>query len=359
MKKLILSDFHAFHGAQFMALDRWAIPERYEEPATEIERTLNNLALFDQSYFGKIRLSGSDAADLLDRITTNDMSKLFAGTACDTVFSTPRGKLVDFCRVVNLGDSFLLISGHPDSNHLKEWINRFITIEDVDVKDATDEFVWLTLMGPQSVSLLEKLSNSTLTQSDEVVWLTHTGSTFPVFKNDNYQISAYNICLTTENSHSTVEWLLDAVKGFSGGMAGYAAFEVIRIDSGIPQWNSELTSEYNPFEAGLTHVLSFTKCAYTGQEVISWIDAADRVQRHLMVLELKERPVSKPPLPVLFNEDPIGKITSYTYDPLHKKHLALGYIRRPFTVDGLNLQVEVDLGSRRIQGGLKPPPVKH
>ncbi len=358
MKKLSLSEFHAFHGAQFITLDHWSVPESYEDPAKEIEQALTNLALFDQSYFAKLRLSGTDAADLLDRITTNDLSKLFVGTACDTVFSTPQGKLIDFCRILNLGDSYLLISGHPDYNHLKDWISRFITIEDVDVTDATDAFVWLTLMGPQSLSLLKKLSRTALTRFDEEVWLTYNDSTFPVFKNDNYQIPAYNICLAAEDSYSVAEWLLDALKEQSGSLAGHAAFEVIRIDSGLPRWNSELTSEYNPFEAGLTHVVSFTKGAYTGQEVISWIDAADRVQRHLMVVELKERPVFKPPLPVLFNEDPIGKITSYTYDPLHKKHLALGYIRRPYTADGLNIQVEVDLGSRRIRGGLKQPPIK-
>ncbi len=359
MKKLILSEFHAFHGAQFITVNNWAVPESYSDPAKELDQAINAVALVDHSYFGKVRLSGSDAADLLNRITTNDMTKLLVGTACDTVFSTPHGKLIDFCRVLHLGESHLLISGHPDHRHLKDWISRFVTIEDVEAADATDDYVWITLLGPQSLPLLEKLSRSSLSQSDEVVWLKHTNTTFPVFKNENYHVPAYNICLPAAESVSITEWLLGAVKGFAGGLAGHSAFEVIRIDSGLPQWNAELTTEYNPFEAGLTHVVSFTKGAYTGQEVISWIDAADRVQRHLMVLELKERPVFKPPLPVLFNEDPIGKITSYTYDPLHNKHLALGYIRQPFTADGLNLQVEVDLGSRRIRGGLRHPPVKH
>ena len=355
MKKLPLADFHTLNGARFFAQENWMVPQHYGDTAREVQMAFSTAGLIDRSFLGKVILKGEDAIDLLNRISTNDMNKLLAGNVCDTIFSTPRGKIVDYCRVAHLGEMYLIISNYMNSAHLMEWINRFIIMEDVDAEDVSETYVWLTLTGPGSFELLQKLVREPVARKDETVWLDFNGELFPAFKNGNYTLDTYDICLPEMYSVEAADRLLEEVKKQDGGLIGQEAFEVVRIQSGMPARGRELTEDYNPYEARLLNAVSFTKGAYTGQETISWLDTTDQVQRYLMIVEMEEKPRQKPPLRVMFNEDPIGNLTSYTYDPLAKKHVGLAYIKRPYTIDGLNLRVEVELGSKRIGGGLKQP----
>jgi len=355
MKKLPLTEFHTFNGAKFLNQNNWLLPQNYGDAAQEVYLAFSAIGLSDRSYLGKVFLKGSDARDLINRISTNDMNKLLAGTVCDTIFSTPQGRLVDYCRVINLDEGYLVISNYMDNAHLIHWINRFITLEDVEVQDASDSFIWLTLFGPKSFELIQSVSKEKIVEQDDTVWLEFDGESFPVFKNDNYITEAYDICLSDLHKIESAEWLLEEVEKWEGGLIGENAFEVIRIQSGMPAWECELTEEYNPYEARLLNAVSFTKGAYTGQEVISCLDTYDQVQRYLMIVEMDEQPKHKLPLQVIFNNDPIGNLTSYAYDPLAKKHMGLAYIDRAYTVEGLNLRVEVELGGKRISGGLKQP----
>ena len=355
MKKLLLADFHALNGARFFTQENWILPQNYGDSAREVQLAFSASGLIDRSYLGKVLLKGDDAIDLLNRISTNDMNKLLAGNVCDTIFSTPRGKIVDYCRVAHLGESYLCISNYMNSEHLIEWINRFIIMEDAEAEDVSNAYIWLTLTGPESFKLLQTLVREPIARKDETVWLEFNGELFPAFKNGNYSADTYDICLPEMYAIEATDWLLEETLKQGGGLIGQEAFEVIRIQSGMPARGRELTEEYNPYEARLLSAVSFTKGAYTGQETISWLDTTDQVQRYLMIVEMEEKPQNKPPLRVMFNEDAIGNLTSYTYDPLAKKHVGLAYIKRPYTIEGLNLRVEVDLGSKRIGGGLKQP----
>lgn len=355
MKKLPLADFHAVNGAHFMDQSFWSIPLHYGDTAQEIHLIQTSAGLVDRTYLAKILLSGNDAVELINRISTNDMNELLAGSVCDTIFSTPRGKIMDYCRVLNLGDGYLVVSNFMDRYHLYDWINRFITIEDAETEDVTENFLWFTLIGPKSFEILNDLAPEKFTEKDETIWLEYEGDLFSAFKNDNYYTTAYDICLTDYHQLSTMDWLLQKIKSVNGGLVGEEAFQVVRIESGMPCWKNELSNEYNPYEARLIKAVSFTKGAYTGQETISWIDTHGEVQRYLMILEMKDKPNHRPPLKVMFNNDPIGTLTSCTYDPLAKKHVGLAYIDRAYTVDGLNLNVELDNGSDKIIAGLRPP----
>lgn len=355
MKNLPLHEFHEANGAKFEEVGGWLLPVHYGNAAEDLLASRKSCALIDRSYLGKLLLSGSDVQEFINQITTNDMSKLLAGFACDTLFSTPRGQVLDYCRVLNLGDAYLLISNDSDSSQLEDWINRFITFEDVKVTDAGNQYLWLTLVGPESFNAIQSLSAGTFTAQDETIWLEHEGYMFSAFRNDNFYTAAYDICLADTFEMETLDWILEGVHAAGGGLAGIQTFEVLRIESGLPCRKRELCGEYNPHEARLLKAVSFTKGAYTGQETISWLDTDGTVQRYLMIVEMKEKPKSHPPITVRYNDDPIGKLTSLTYDPISQKHVGLAYIDRPYTVEGLNLAIEVDGMDHKINGGLRPP----
>lgn len=354
-KKLPLHEIHASNGAVFQSKNNWILPQNYGNVADEIHLALTILGIIDRTYLGKVEISGSEAGDLINRISTNDMNGLLSGSVCDTIFSTPQGEIVDYCRVLNLGGSYLVVSNYMDSTHLMDWINRFITMEDVELLDAGETYFWLTLIGPDSCKLMQKFTSANAVRKDETIWLEHEGTLFPALRNENYLADAYDICLSEEHKIETAAWLLENVIEFGGGLIGDEAFQVIRIQSGMPAWDKELQETHNPYETRLLNAVSFTKGVYTGQEALSLLDNFGQVQQYLMIVEMEACPKQKPPLRVLFNNDPIGNLTSFTYDPLHKKHVGLAYIDRSYAVEGLDLAIEVEQKDVRIPGGLKHP----
>ena len=110
MKNLFLHNYHSDNGAEYNNIEEYNIPINYGNVLNEIDAINNTLGLLDRSYLGKILVKGKDSLDLLNRISTNDLQYLSIGTACDTIFVTPKGRMVDYCRIINIGeDQFILI----------------------------------------------------------------------------------------------------------------------------------------------------------------------------------------------------------------------------------------------------------
>ncbi|HID40368.1 MAG TPA: aminomethyl transferase family protein [Calditrichaeota bacterium] len=355
MKKLILHDFHERQGARFKTVNNWLIPAVYVKLALELEAPHSKFALLDRSYLGKVILRGRDALDLLNRISTNDMSELIVGTVCDTVFTTPKGRIVDYCRVLHLEDSLLIVSSYMDAAHLIDWISRFIILDDVEIEDATGRFLWLTLIGPDSLRFVRSISHKRVVQDDEQIWIEHRGVLFPALLNENFLVNAYNICLPVDTGEIIFGWLFQQLLNNGGTLMGDEAFQVIRIESGMPDWGTELNENHNPHEARLLKAVSFTKECYTGQEVIARLDTYDKVQRYLMIIEMDDRVDGQLPLDIYLENDKIGTLTSYADDPLRKRHIGLAYINKQYAIEDYNLQVEVQTAQKRIPSVLRKP----
>ena len=355
MKNLFLHDVHERAGANFIEVRDQQIPADYGDIRAELDATTKNVALLDRSYLGKIAVKGQDALDLLNRISTNDLQYLAVGTMCDTVFASPKGRLIDYCRVINSGDDLILIGSFFHVNHLIEWINRFIILEDAQVTDVSADYSWLTLIGPYSKIFLGQLTNKTLTDNEEAIWLDIKGKNFPVLKNMSFKYPAYNLFFRNTDARSIISTLLDHLKSFKGQLIGDTAFQIIRVESGMPDWGTEITQDYNPHEARLTQAVSFTKGCYTGQEVIARLDTYDKVQKYLMIVELSEKLSEMVPLEIFIDEEQVGYLTSYTYNPVTGKSLGLAYIKKMYTTEN-DLYVEVQTEKSKIPAKLRIPP---
>jgi folate-binding protein YgfZ len=355
MKKLFLHEVHEKAGANFIEVREKQIPADYGDVRAELDAINLNVALLDRSYLGKVQLRGQDAIDLLNRISTNDLQYLAVGTMCDTVFASPKGRLIDYCRVINDGDDLFLVGSFFHVAHLIQWINRFIILEDVQVTDVTEDYTWLTLIGPHSKIFLGQLTNTMVTDNEEAIWLAIEGKSFPVLKNTSFKYPAYNFFFSNKDAWSIIPVLLDHLNKFSGKLIGDTAFQTTRVESGMPDWGTEITQDYNPHEARLTHAISFTKGCYTGQEVIARLDTYDKVQKYLMIVELSDKVSQLPPLEVYIDEEQVGHLTSYTYNPITKKSLGLAYIKKMYTTEN-DLYVDIKTENLKIPAKLRIPP---
>lgn len=355
MKRLSLHKFHEKAGASFIEILDHRIPADYGKIESELQALNHNIGILDRSYLGKLKLTGKDALDLLNRITTNDLQLLAVGTMVDTVFATPKGRMIDYCRVINTGDGLLLISSFLSVNHLIEWLNRFIILEDVQIADVSNEYIWLTGLGPHIRMFSSEFADHQITDAEDANWLKINGTDIPALKNQNFKIPALNYCFGREQALEIFGTLVETMDSYGGRLIGDTAFQIIRVESGMPDWGTEITQDYNPHEARLTGAISFTKGCYTGQEVIARLDTYEKVQKYLMIIEISTRLSQTPPLDLYIDEEMVGHLTSAVFNPVSDRSIGLGYVKKMYSGE-TGLYVEVMDGNTRIPARLKLPP---
>lgn len=355
MNELYLHQVHKQAGANFIEIRDWLIPSDYGDLAGELEAVNQKVALLDRSYLGKTGLTGPDTLDLLNRISTNDLLSLAVDAVADTVFVTPKGRLVDYCRLLMTREEAILISSFFKPDHLIEWINRFIILEDVSVRDVSKDYAWLTLVGLHARQFLGQILHKSVPENEEAIWVKAGGDIFPALKNNNFKYPAYNFCFPNTRSQEIMPLLLNQLEQFQGRLIGDTAFQILRVESGMPDGITEITQDYNPHEARLVHALSFTKGCYTGQEVIARLDTYDKVQKYLMILEFAENVRLQPPLEIFIEEEAIGHLTSFVYNPVTEKSLGLGYLKKMYTTES-DIYMEVQHEDARIPARSRIPP---
>ncbi len=354
-QKLILHNFHKKSGARFTRLQGWLIPKDYGNYLSEVRAGFNNLAMIDRTYLGKIKVRGRDMLDLLQRISTNDLSPLSLAPVGDTIFITPKGRIIDLCRIINLGPDLLLISSFYDPQPLIHWINRFIIMEDVQLHNSTTEYLWLKVFGPAALDFIIKLAHTDITAADENIWFSLKGKNVSAYKNFQQQLPAYDLLALASDADIIYPELVRQLKKNRGRMIGERAYQVLRVHDGIPQAGFELTEEYNPLEVRLQYAISFSKGCYTGQEVISRLDSYDKVQKSLMCLEFDPKIRKQPPLSIYLDQEIIGTLTSYTYNPFSKKFIGMGFVKKMYSLQN-DVPVQIKSGRSSIPALLKLPP---
>jgi folate-binding protein YgfZ len=256
-----------------------------------------------------VLLLGSDGQDLLQRLSTNDLSKLRVGGCVQTILTNEKGRIIDVPSVLKLGrDKLLLVGQSEDPRAMLQWLDKFIIMEDARTEPATSLFAHFVVFDFDSD--VDGLKAET---DLEGVW---------DYVEDWGRAKLFHFLVDT----ALREELANRLAGAGVRQAGLAEFEVFRIKSGIPSSPNELSDGYNPLEANLRHLISWTKGCYIGQEVIARLDTYKKVQRRLVKLMLKEMPEALPR--TLFDEnDEAGTLTSAARLPNGSTCAGLGYVR--------------------------------
>lgn len=258
-------------------------------------------------------LTGPDGQDLLQRLSTNDLSKLVVGGATQTILTNEKGRLIEVVSVIKLAEQKLLLVGQSgETDKLLRWLEKFIIMEDAKVESQAGVYKHFLLYG------LHENVEQQLQIGGALIFGTI------MFKEQWKNVTV--ISLLTEHSKSGD--LLQQLENASCVLTNKEDFERFRIQHYIPSSLAELTEEYNPLEANLNHLISWTKGCYIGQEVIARLDTYKKVQRHLVGLRLEEMPASLPQ--TIFNEsEEIGVMTSAAESD-ESYITGLGYIKLSF-----------------------------
>ncbi len=334
------NDSHAHNGRKLFNVYT-SFLEEYE--------TLNcGVGLRDLSPFGLIELKGTDASDFLHRISTNSLKEIEKDTVCRTIFTNEKGRILDSVGVINFGDSQLLVGSSDHHKKIIQWLNKYIIADDVILMNVVGKYAFLELLGPQANSFMIMLCGNTIDSLEEnrIRIISTEGMNFFLIKlrekNNQYK---YWIISDILNGETIISYMLKNKGAFTFNIIGEEAYNVYRVEQGIPAAPNELNDFYNPHEAKLLDEVSFTKGCYIGQEVIARLDTYDKVQKCLTGVLFNET-IDKESLLILYDDEnrEAGIITSIVNSPKYKRNIGLAYIRKQYIKNDLQLTAKSEEG---------------
>ena len=348
-------EFQRRSGATIGQAYGWQVPASYSSLAEEYEAATNHVGLLDRSYVGRLRLTGEDGLDLLNRLSTNDVEELVtAGQGMYTVLTSNKGRILDLLFVLRLDDGLLVLTGPESRGTVAEWIDFYTFAEDVTVEDVTEDMAMLAVMGPKAPELLDELTGHEVSSLDRF----HSASTkigdikVLVIRTDFASGPGYDLCIPASSAERLWRELLERGAAYGIGPVGLEASEVVRIERVIPASGKELSEEFNPLEANMLDYISFNKGCYVGQEVVARLNTYQKVQKHLVSLtwDLDADPL--PDVGLMLEGKRVGTLTSAVKSPHLQRGIGLGYVRKAQAQSGAQLTIETAGGEiiARVEG---------
>ncbi len=319
-------------------------PGAGSDPAEEYREARARAVLADLSARGRLALFGSDAADLMHRLTTNAIRDLKPGEGRPAVFTTPKGRIIDLVLLHRMDDHLLCTTGAGRGPAVAAWIDRYTFRDDVRIEDRTASHATLGIYGPRAAGVASVLSGG-----DPGGWPVHNAERFD--REGAGGVLARTYPLGGDGFFVTVEagrlaGIRDRLTGSEPGLrtAGESCLEALRIEAGLPAPDRELTEDYNPWEAGLADAIALDKGCYVGQEVIARLNTYKKVSKTLVRLHIAGGRAPSTGSPLEYAGSRTGTLTSAVVVPGEGRVIALGYVQDEHAEGGMELVVAAPEG---------------
>lgn len=301
-----------------------------------------------------IRCSGSDRIDLLHRMTTNDLTKLLPDHGIQTVIVNEKARILDVVMVMQADEYAYLLGSSGMSSSVITWLKKYIITDDVRLQDLTEQHACIEIMGPRSAEIVEGLMSVDCGRWSLGQWTS--------IELDGQQVKVVRMPSSCELSfwivgdREALAHIAAVLRENATDIPELDAVDVayLRILSGMGAHDHEWSEAYNPLEAGLLHLTSFTKGCYIGQEVIARLDSYNKVKQRIMGIVAAQEVHEGDVLQI--DSSPVGVITSVTRSCDGASWLALGYVRGEHAVT--NSPIGVRSGDVAFEATQYLPPLQ-
>jgi aminomethyltransferase len=352
LKKTPLNNAHRQMGGRMVDFGGWDMPVQY--PAGTIEehlRTRTHAGLFDVSHMGEVDVRGPDAIAFVNRITSNDVTKLVDGQAHYTALTTPQGTVIDDLLVYRLAaDHLLLVVNAGTTDKDWEWISSHHAGESVKLENVSSDYCQLALQGPDAQNILAKLTDLPLAEIKYYHFKTGTvdGVDSIVSRTGYTGEDGFEVYAAPEHAERLWNKILDAGNfGNDNGVVpcGLAARNTLRLESGMALYGHEIDETTTLYEANLGWICKLDKGDFVGREALAQ-QKAEGVKRKLVGFEVTDRGIARDDQGVVIDDQTVGKVTSGSPAPYLKKNIGLAYV--PVEYASVGQEIKIDVRGRLV-----------
>jgi len=334
-------------GGRMVDFGGWDMPVQY--PAGTVEehlRTRTRAGLFDVSHMGEIDVRGVDAIAFINRLTSNDVSKLIDGQAQYSTLTTPAGTIVDDLLVYRFAaDHLILVVNAGTTDKDWEWISSRHEGESVELRNVSADYCQLALQGPQALSILQTLTDTPLETIKYYHFSEGSVAGIPaIISRTGYTgEDGFEVYAAADRADQLWRALLNAGNfGTEDGVipCGLAARNTLRLEAGLALYGHEIDETTTLLEANLGWICKFSKGEFIGREPLAQQKEAG-VRRRLVGFEVTERGIARDDQEVLINGNQVGRVTSGSPAPFLKKNIGFAYVPAEFASVGQAIQIDV------------------
>ena len=321
---------HTNHGKVFY--------KNFHSVENEVKCLYTGVGLRYISGHAVIELRGADTIDFLHRITTNSLKDLNKEEIRTALFTTEKGRIIDRTTLLNFGDYQLLVVSPENKKKVVSWIDKYTINDDVKIIDDAEKYTLLELIGPQAESFLSMICGNVINEIEPNKFKVISAEDMLFFTArivDEFGNKKFWLIADIHNGQRLVQFMIENKGVFDFSLVGEDAYQIYRVEKGIPSAPFEINDNYNPHEVGLVKLINQKKGCYIGQEVIARLETYNKVQRILKGIIFNSNPVEGEEYQLRDEKDlDAGNITSMVYSYKLKKHIGLALIRRTYAETG-------------------------
>jgi len=343
MKNTALTNTHIALGAKMVPFAGYNMPVQYVGINAEHETVRKAVGVFDVSHMGEFILKGEGALDLIQKVCSNDASKLYDGKVQYSCLPNENGGIVDDLLVYRMDEkTYMLVVNASNIEKDWEWISKFNSYG-VDMKNISDRTSLLAVQGPKAAQALQSLTDTDLAAME---YYTFVKGAFAGVENVVISATGYTGAggfeLYFDNEHADKIWkaIFEAGAPFGIQPIGLGARDTLRLEMGFCLYGNDIDDTTSPLEAGLGWITKFTKDFVNSSNLAAQKEAG--LKNKLVGFEMIDRGIPRHDYEICdASGKVIGKVTSGTQSPSLQKAIGLGYVQSDFAKEDTEIFINI------------------
>lgn len=345
MKTTPFTDVHIALGAKMHEFAGYNMPIEYSGIIDEHNTVVNGVGVFDVSHMGEFWVKGPHALELIQKITSNDASKLPLGKAQYTCFPNETGGIVDDLLVYHYEpEKYLLVVNASNIDKDWNWCVLHNTVG-AELENASDRMAQLAIQGPKATEVLQRLTPVDLFSIPYYAFTTGEFAGCPqvIISNTGYTgAGGFELYFYPEDAKKIWDAIFEAGKPEGIKPIGLGARDTLRLEMGFCLYGNDLDDTTSPIEAGLGWITKFVDGKDFTNRAELERQKKEGVSRKLCAFELVDKGIPRHGYAIVDAEGKeIGHVTSGTMSPVLKKGIGMGYVQTAYAKPGTEIYIQV------------------